>query len=97
MAFFGVLGLALLLAIRYRVNSLFRVTPSDFLLIFCMLSLGMVPESIRETYHLIPVVVKLVILFYCAELILKTMHTRWSVLPLTALVTLGILATRGLL
>lgn len=96
-ALFGLLGLALMLSIRYRMGKLFRVTPSDFLLIFGMLSLGMVPEGIRETYHLIPVVVKLVILFYCAELILKTMKSRWSALPLASLVTLGILAVRGLL
>jgi UDP-GlcNAc:undecaprenyl-phosphate GlcNAc-1-phosphate transferase len=95
--FFAILGLALMLSIRYRMGDSFRVTPSDFLLIFGMLSMGMVPVEIRETYHLIPVVVKLVILFYCAELILKAMSSRWSPLPLAALAALGILAVRGLL
>jgi UDP-GlcNAc:undecaprenyl-phosphate GlcNAc-1-phosphate transferase len=95
--FFAVLGVALVLSIRYRMGDRFRVTPSDFLLILGMLSMGMIPAEIREAYHLIPVVVKLVILFYCAELILKAMTSRWSPLPLAALGALGILAVRGLL
>jgi UDP-GlcNAc:undecaprenyl-phosphate/decaprenyl-phosphate GlcNAc-1-phosphate transferase len=94
---FASLGMALMLSIRYRMGDQFRVTPSDFLLIIGMLSMGMIPVEIRETYHLIPVVVKLVILFYCAELILKAMSSRWSPLPLAALAALGILAVRGLL
>ena len=95
--FFAMLGLALVLSIRYRMGDHFRVTPSDFLLILGMLAMGMIPVEVREAYHLIPVVVKLVILFYCAELILKGMSSRWSPLPLAALVALGILAFRGLL
>jgi UDP-GlcNAc:undecaprenyl-phosphate GlcNAc-1-phosphate transferase len=94
---FASMGLSLMLSIRYRMGNQFRVTPSDFLLIFGMLSMGMIPVEIRETYHLMPVVVKLVILFYCAELILKAMSSRWSPLPLAALAALGILAVRGLL
>lgn len=95
--FFAILGLAMVLTIRYRMGDRFRVTPSDFLLILGMLAMGMIPAEIRESYHLIPVVVKLVILFYCAELILKAMTSRWSPLPLAALGALGILAVRGLL
>ncbi|MCW9057752.1 MAG: undecaprenyl/decaprenyl-phosphate alpha-N-acetylglucosaminyl 1-phosphate transferase [Gammaproteobacteria bacterium] len=97
LAFFAVLGVALVLSIRYRMGDRFRATPSDFLLILGMLSMGMIPAEIREAYHLIPVVVKLVILFYCAELILKAMKSRWSPLPLAALGALGILAVRGLI
>lgn len=97
MVFFAMIGLALVLSIRYRMGDRFRVTPSDFLLILGMLAMGMIPVEIREAYHLIPVVVKLVILFYCAELILKAMSSRWSPLPLATLGALGILAVRGLL
>lgn len=93
--FFGLLALALVLVVRYRLAGAFNVTPMDFLVVLALLSIGVIPEEFRETYHLVPVIVKLVLLFYGAELILKAMNTRWSLLPLSSLVALGILAVRG--
>jgi len=95
-AFFGLLAVAVVMVVRYRLNTTFKITPMDFLVILAMLSIGVIPEDVRETYHLVPVIVKLVMLFYGAELILKTMKSRWSPLPLASLVALGILALRGL-
>jgi UDP-GlcNAc:undecaprenyl-phosphate GlcNAc-1-phosphate transferase len=96
-AYFGLLAAAIVLVVRYRVADTFKITPMDFLVILAMLSIGVIPEDVRETYHLVPVIVKLVMLFYGVELILKTMKSRWSVLPLSSLTALGILALRGLL
>lgn len=94
--YFGLLAVAVVLVVRYRIDTTFKITPMDFLVILAMLSIGGIPEDIRETYHLVPVIVKLVMLFYGAELILKTMKSRWSPLPLSSLAALGILAVRGL-
>lgn len=94
--YFGLLAVAVVLVVRYRLGSTFKITPMDFLVILAMLSIGVIPEDIRENYHLVPVIVKLVMLFYGAELILKTMKSRWSPLPLSSLAALGILALRGL-
>jgi UDP-GlcNAc:undecaprenyl-phosphate/decaprenyl-phosphate GlcNAc-1-phosphate transferase len=95
--YFGLLAFAVVLVVRYRLADTFKITPMDFLVILAMLSIGVIPEDVRETYHLVPVIVKLVLLFYGAELILKTMKSRWSLLPLSSLAALGILAVRGLL
>ncbi len=94
--YFGLLAVAVVMVVRYRLDTTFKITPTDFLVILAMLSIGVIPEDIRETYHLVPVIVKLVLLFYGAELILKTMKSRWSPLPLSSLAALGILALRGL-
>lgn len=95
--YFGLLAVAVVLVVRYRLESTFKITPMDFLVILAMLSIGVIPEDIRESYHLVPVIVKLVLLFYSAELVLKTMKSRWSPLPLSSLAALGVLALRGLL
>lgn len=95
--YFGLLGIALVLVVRYRLAGTFRITPMDFLVILAMLSIGVIPEDIREAYHLVPVIVKLVLLFYGAELILKTMKSRWSLLPISSLAAYAVLALRGLL
>lgn len=95
-AYFGLLALAIVMVVRYRLAGSFAITPMDILVILAMLSIGVIPEDIRETYHLVPVIVKLVMLFYAAELILKTMKCRWSILPISSLAALGILAARGL-
>lgn len=94
--YFGLLAVAVMMVVRYRLDTTFKITPMDFLVILAMLSIGGIPEDIRETYHLVPVIVKLVLLFYGAELILKTMKSRWSPLPVSSLAALGILAVRGL-
>lgn len=95
-AYFGLLGLAAVLVVRCRLNNEFKITPMDFLVILAMLSMGVFPADVRETYHLVPVVVKLVILFYGAELVLKTMTSRWTLLPLSSLAGLAVIAMRGL-
>ena len=93
--YFGLVAVAVVLVARYRVTDAFKITPMDLLVILAMLSIGVLPEQVRETYHLVPVIVKLVVLFYGAELVLKTMKSRWSLLPLASLATLGIVALRG--
>jgi UDP-GlcNAc:undecaprenyl-phosphate/decaprenyl-phosphate GlcNAc-1-phosphate transferase len=93
--YFGMVAVAVVLVVRYRMTDAFAITPMDFLVILAMLSIGVIPEDVRETYHLVPVVVKLVVLFYGAELVMKTMKTRWSPLPLSSLTALGIIALRG--
>lgn len=94
--YFGLLAVAVALVVRYQLAGTFKITPMDFLVILAMLSIGVIPEDVREAYHLVPVVVKLVLLFYSAELILKSMKSRWSPLPLSSLGALGIIAVRGI-
>lgn len=95
LAFFGLLVVALVMVVRYQLIRSFAITSMDFLVILAMLSVGVIPENVRDAYHLVPVIVKLVLLFYGAELTLKTMHSRWSVLPVSSLAALGIMAVRG--
>lgn len=95
--YFGLLAVALVLVVRYRPADTFRITPMDLLVILAVLSIGVIPEDVRNTYHLVPVIVKLVMLFYGAEILLKTMKSRMSPLPLSSLAALGILSLRGLL
>ncbi len=95
--FFSCLTLVAVIVIRYYMVNKFSANPMDLLLVLVVLVLGALPDYLKEGYHLVPVVIKLVVLFYSAEIILKQMATRWSLLPLSALAGLGVLVVRGYL
>ena len=94
--FFIVLAVAVVLAIRFGPQDGFQVTPTDFLVGLVLLVVGLMPEPRIAGLDLVTLSIRLAVLFYAAELSMKQMTSRLSAVTLSLLVTLCILAVRGL-
>ena len=95
--YFVVLVLAISLTVRFAANMQFKTTPMDFLIIFIVIAAGFISSSQDSKTGVGLIMVKLVILFYGCELIIAHMKSRWHYLNIGTLVTLIILASKGLL
>lgn len=96
LAYFVSLALAIGFAVRYDNKADFRTTPMDYLVIVTVLFAGYLLNSLPEKTYLGLMAVKLVILFYGCELLFSRMGRKWSMLNVTSIATLAILAVRGL-
>lgn len=94
--YFGLLTLGLVMAIRNSNQQTFRITPLDYLVILLILALNFLPidtaEADRAAEDMTWTVAKTIILFYCSELILKNMKSRWNVFTVSILIALGVIA-----
>lgn len=89
--YFGLLGLALLVSYRFTRNRSFSVTPTDFLIIFIALLVPTLSRSLAQDTALATVALKILILFYAAELVISQAGARiWAV-------RVGLLGVSGLL
>lgn len=95
--FFVTLAVAIGLAIRYGEKSDFRTTPMDYLVIFVVLFASYVLHSMPDKAEIGLMVVKLILVFYACELIVLRMRSKLNSLNVSALVTLSVLAYRGLM
>ena len=96
-AFFVALAVAVGLAVRFAEDAQFKTTPMDFLVIFIVISIGILTHNNAEQTQLAVLVAKLVVVFYACELILSRVRTRWNPLNVSTLTTLSVLGFRGLL
>ena len=94
--FFGVLIVAMVLAVRFVDNQLFRLTPLDYLVVMMVLVISLLPGLELQETGVVAMVVKLVILFYASELVIKHMKNRWNVMTVSGLVALVVIALRGI-
>ena len=90
--FFGVLIVAMVLAVRFVDNQLFRLTPLDYLVVMMVLVISLLPGLELQESGVVAMVVKLVILFYASELVIKHMKNRWNVMTVSGLVALVVSA-----
>lgn len=91
-----VLVLGIVATIRAQQDASFRLSPMDFLVLLMAVAVAMLPEGQRDELHLVPITVKLIVLFYASELALRYMRTRWSVCTLACLSALLVMMVRGL-
>ncbi len=96
-AFFGLLAAAVALTIRYSREVEFRTTPTDYLLLFIVLAVGVLPGELFAGNEVAAGLIKAVILIYASELLLNARSGRWNPLSITSLIALGWLAAKGLL
>ncbi len=96
LVYFGALVLAIALAIRYGEKSDFRTTPMDYLVIVVALTASLLIRNSPETAEIGLMAAKLIVVFYACELIVKRMRTKWNFLNAATLVSLTVLAYRGL-
>jgi UDP-GlcNAc:undecaprenyl-phosphate GlcNAc-1-phosphate transferase len=94
--FMGTIAAALVIGARYKIDDAFKTTPTDYLIMLLMLGLVLAPQVHTVTEGVIPMVIKLVIMFYAVEILLHQMKSRWTILTLTALWAFGLIAVKGL-
>lgn len=95
--YYVILATAIGLAARFSTDLKFKINSLDYLLIFMVISVGVFSHNQAQQADLGAIVAKLVILFYGCELIIAHMKSRWHYLNIGTLVTLIILASKGLL
>jgi UDP-GlcNAc:undecaprenyl-phosphate GlcNAc-1-phosphate transferase len=74
----------------------FQTTPLDFLILFVALVVPNLPDRQIQAYQLGPIAAKVIVLFYCFEVILTRVRTRINGLSLATFVSLGMTGLRGL-
>ena len=94
--YYAALAIALGLAVRYSGQMEFRTTPTDYLIIFVVLFVGVWLHNVPENAEIGSVGAKLFVLFYGCEFIISRARRRWYALNVSALMSLSILALRGL-
>lgn len=94
--FFGILGLAMIVAVRMARENRFRVTPLDFLVVLIVLALALMPEHLLDS-GVVGMAVQAIMLFYGAELAMRQMQSRWNLFTGSILVALVVVAARGLM
>lgn len=95
--YFIVLAIALGLAVRYSGQAEFRTTPTDYLMIFVVLFVGIWLHNLPEQAEIAIMAAKLVVLFYGCEFILARAKHRWHVLNLSSVAALSVLAARSII
>ena len=94
-AYFIALATAIALAVRYTKDVEFKTTPMDYLVLFVVLSVGILTHDSAHQAELGAMAMKLVVVFYGCELITSRMQGRWNILNVSSLATLLILGVRG--
>lgn len=93
---YGLIVVAIAVAMRCTGNGRFQTTPLDYLMLFVVLALGLFSNSRFENELVSTVIVKSVILLYACELLMNYVTSRWNALNLATVASLGIMAFRGL-
>lgn len=93
---YGILAAAVGLTIRYSRDIEFRTTPTDYLLVFIVLAVGILPGEVFVGNEIATGLIKAVILIYGSELLLHEKASRYNPLTLATLAALGWLAFSGL-
>jgi UDP-GlcNAc:undecaprenyl-phosphate GlcNAc-1-phosphate transferase len=95
--YFGLIVVALAIGARATDKDVFQATPMDFLLILIMIGMVFIPQARAGDDEIIHLVIKMGIMFYAVEFMLRNMVGRWNVPTVSALWALGVIAVRGLI
>ncbi len=96
LGYFVVLAGAIWLSVRYSTGDAFNTTPMDYLIVFVVTTLGIFSRNFFSIHELGILVLKIMIVLYGCEVLINSMHRRWSGLSVGCLAALGILGLRGL-
>ena len=97
LVFYAVLALAVGMTIRYSREIVFRTTPTDYLLVFIVIAIGILPGEVFSGNQIATGLIKAVILIYACELLMLSGSRKWNPMSLGTLFALGWLAGAGLL
>jgi len=96
-AFYAALALAVGLTIRYSREIEFRTTPTDYLLVFIVVAIGILPGEVFSGNQIAIGLIKAVILIYSCEVLLLAGVGKWNPMTVGTVFALGWLAGTGLL
>ena len=96
-AFFGIVVAAIALSLRFAKSGDFNVTPMDYLVLLAILALVLSTKAGVVDSGMTAMTLKVIILFYGSELILKSMRHRWNVFTVAVLVSLLVIGVRGVM
>lgn len=91
-----VLAVAVGIFIRFTSDRKFGTTPTDYLIVFGVLALAAFGNTDIKARDTVQLVMYAIVLLYGCEVVIGRMGSRWHILNLATLVTLGILGLRGL-
>ena len=95
--FYGLLVVSILAAVRFSEGEFFQASPLDFLVLLMVAVLAFLAESEYANTATIALVVKLVVLFYGVEVVIRHLKRRVCLFTLSALASLCIVSVRGFL
>lgn len=94
--FYGLMVVAVALAVRFSDKEFFEVSPLDYLVLLIVVVLGLMAEAGYVETSTIQLAAKLIVLFYGVEIVIRHMRNRWNLLTVSVLLSLGLVAARGL-
>jgi len=95
--YFGAITIALIIGAKSSDEETFQVTPTDILIILLMIAVAFLPKAHIGDEAIVFLVIKLVIIFYAVEIMLRNITLRWNALTMASLWTLGVIGLRGVL
>jgi uncharacterized membrane protein YjdF len=95
--FFGLIVVALVVGARATDKDVFQATPLDFLVILIIIGMAFIPQARAGEEAITHLVIKMCIMFYAVEFMLRNMRGRWNISTVSALWALGVSAVRGLI
>ena len=94
---FLVLAFFVILTLKFtRRQKGFKVSPMDFLILFIVLIVPILPDQRIQSYHLGMLVSKIIVLFFSYEVLVGELRGKLEGLSLAALATFSVMALRGL-
>jgi UDP-GlcNAc:undecaprenyl-phosphate GlcNAc-1-phosphate transferase len=94
--FFGIIAFLVLLVVKNsRRAKGFRPTPMDFLIIFIAVVVPNLPDQSIQSHHLGLLTVKIIILLFSYEVLIKELRGRFDALTAFTLITLILVGIRG--
>jgi hypothetical protein len=96
-AFFIVLVLAVILTMKFASSVRFHTTPMDYLILSGVVVAAVFGQGQIAVTEVSLLIVKAVLLLYASEVIIDRVQSRWNLLNLAALFTLGLIAMKGLM
>ena len=94
---FLVLTFFVILTLKFtRRQKGFKVSPMDFLILFIVLIVPILPDQRIQSYHLGMLASKIIVIFFSYEVLVGELRGKLAGLSLAALATFSVMALRGL-
>ena len=94
--FFGVLAIAVALAIKESQDDELKLTPMDYLIMFILIGISVSSFAFSDAQVNSALIVKAVIILYACELILSRLKGGWRLVSIVVFASLAMLSLRGL-
>jgi UDP-GlcNAc:undecaprenyl-phosphate GlcNAc-1-phosphate transferase len=91
------LALCVVLTLKWTMRRKgFRLTPMDFLILFMVLGMSLLPGDYTKEHHLGPIAVRIIILFFSYEVLIGELRGELAPVAWTTVAALFLVAGRGL-